>query len=66
VATIAVGVFPYGVAVNPVGPQVYVANNSDNTLSVIDTTTNTVTTAGDILKVVEKGKGAILPQKGEL
>ena len=38
-----VGNYPCGVAVTPDGKKVYVANNEDNTTSVIDTTTNTVT-----------------------
>lgn len=32
-----------GVAVNPAGTKVYVANELDNSVSVIDTATNTVT-----------------------
>ncbi len=42
VATIPVGTFPVGVAVNPAGTRVYVANFSSNNVSVIDTSTNTV------------------------
>ena len=39
-----VGNNPWGVAVTPDGTKVYVANSgSDNTVSVIDTATNTVT-----------------------
>jgi YVTN family beta-propeller protein len=34
-----------GVAINPAGSRVYVANRGDNTVSVIDTGTNTVTGA---------------------
>jgi YVTN family beta-propeller protein len=40
VATIPVGVFPFGVAITPDGTRAYVAN--DNTISVIDTASNTV------------------------
>jgi len=42
VKTISVGTDPLGVAVTPDGSKVYVANQSDNTVSVIDTATNTV------------------------
>jgi YVTN family beta-propeller protein len=42
VATVPVGSFPAGVAVNPAGAFAYVANGSSNTVSVIDTVTNTV------------------------
>jgi YVTN family beta-propeller protein len=41
-ATIAVGGSPGGVVVTPDGSEVYVANNADSTVSVIDTATNTV------------------------
>jgi len=41
-ATVAVGKWPLGVAVNPDGKKVYVTNTGSNTISVIDTTTNTV------------------------
>ena len=45
VATIAVGHYPCAVAVSPNGAHLYVANQNDHTVSVIDTTTtpNTVT-----------------------
>ena len=42
-ATISVGCIPCGVAVNPMGTKVYVANSGGNTTSIIDTATNTVT-----------------------
>ena len=42
VATVPVGSFPYGVAVNPGGSRVYVGNQSSDNVSVIDTATNTV------------------------
>ncbi|WP_292387683.1 PKD domain-containing protein [Methanosarcina sp. UBA5] len=42
-ATVTVGSSPYGVAVNPDGTKVYVANLGSSTVSVIDTATNTVT-----------------------
>ena len=38
-----VGSYPWGVAVSPDGTKVYVANEYGNTVSVIDTATNTVT-----------------------
>ncbi|MGW3041744.1 IPT/TIG domain-containing protein [Kitasatospora sp. NPDC001159] len=41
--TVTVGLGPIGVAINPAGTQAYVANNSDNTVSVIDTATLAVT-----------------------
>ena len=41
-ATIPVGLYPWGVAVNPSGTKVYVANNYGNNVSVIDTATNSV------------------------
>jgi len=42
VATIPVGTIAAGVAITPDGSSAYVANNQDNTVSVIDTTTKTV------------------------
>ncbi len=42
--TIAVGGLPFGLAVSPDGARVYVANASSDTVSVVDTATNTVTT----------------------
>ena len=42
VATIPVGNCPQGVAITPDGTQAYVANADDDTVSVIDTATNTV------------------------
>jgi len=42
-ATIAVGSYPYGVAVDPAAGTVYVANAGAGTVSVIDAATNTVT-----------------------
>jgi YVTN family beta-propeller protein len=44
IATIPVGTYPEAVAVSPDGTRAYVTNNSANTVSVIDTATNTVTT----------------------
>jgi YVTN family beta-propeller protein len=41
--SIPVGLRPTGVAVTPDGAKVYVSNNLDNTVSVIDTNTNLVT-----------------------
>ncbi|OYD70200.1 YncE family protein [Rhodococcus sp. OK302] len=39
---IGVGAAPWGVAITADGARAYVANRTDNTVSVIDTTTNTV------------------------
>ncbi len=41
-STIAVGSSPAGIAVNPAGTQVWVANELDNSVSIISTSTNTV------------------------
>jgi len=43
VATIPVGLSPFGGAATPDGSKIYVANNFAATVSVIDTATNTVT-----------------------
>ena len=42
---IPVGNSPVAIAVTPDGKHVYVANNSENNVSVIDTATNTVEAA---------------------
>ena len=42
IATVPVGTAPTGVAANPNGKWVYVANNGSNNVSVIDTATNKV------------------------
>jgi len=42
IATVAVGTFPVAAAVNATGTRVYVTNALSNTVSVIDTFTNTV------------------------
>jgi YVTN family beta-propeller protein len=42
IATVPVGTNSYGVAVNKDGTKVYVTNNGDSTVDVIDTATNTV------------------------
>ena len=47
-ATIDVGNGPYGVAIDPDGDYVYVANNSDATVSVISASDNTVTATIDV------------------
>lgn len=41
IATVSVGSWPYGVAVNPNTNRVYVSNHNDNTVSVINGTSNT-------------------------
>jgi YVTN family beta-propeller protein len=48
IATIDVGVNPIGVAVNPATNRIYVTNNADDTVSVIDGTTNTVIATVDV------------------
>ena len=45
VATVAVGTFPFAVAVTPDGTHAYVTNEFSNNVSVIDTATNTVEAA---------------------
>ena len=42
-ATVPVGAGPYGVAVPPDGDRVYISNPGSDTVSVLDTVTNTVT-----------------------
>ena len=42
-ATINVGKYPYGVAVNPTGTKVYVSKDKSSVISVIDTAKNKVT-----------------------
>ncbi|MFC9769724.1 YncE family protein, partial [Rhodococcus jostii] len=42
--TVPVGADPYGLAITPDGAFAYVANFGGDTVSVIDTTTNTVAT----------------------
>ena len=42
ISTVPVGSAPVGVTVNPAGTRVYVANAVSETVSVIDTSTNTV------------------------
>jgi YVTN family beta-propeller protein len=42
IATIPVGVGPFGAAVTPDGTKVYITNLSSNNVTVIDTATNTV------------------------
>src|SRR5229473_1136359 len=42
IATIPVGLTPFGVAVKPDGSKVYVTHECANAVSVIDTATNTV------------------------
>ena len=41
-ATVKVGSFPAGIAVDPFGTRIYVTNGGSNTVSVIDAATNTV------------------------
>jgi len=44
IATVPVGLYPQGVAVNPAGTAAYVANTGDNSFTVIDIPTFTSTT----------------------
>lgn len=46
--TISVGLYPTGVAVTPGGNYVYVSNFGDDTVSVIQTSNNTVNTITDV------------------
>ncbi len=48
VATVRVGLNPFGIAVNPDGTRVYVANGDDKSLSVINTATNSVIDTVDL------------------
>jgi YVTN family beta-propeller protein len=47
VATIPVGIAPFGVAASPDGSTVYVSNSGDTFISLIDTKTNTVVNTMD-------------------
>ena len=47
-ATVNVGSVPIGVAVNPEGTRVYVANHASGNVYVIDTATNKVTATVDV------------------
>lgn len=47
IITVAVGSNPFGVAVNPAGTFVYVANSGGNSISIIKTADNSVTTKSD-------------------
>lgn len=55
VATVAVGVTPWGVAVRPDGGTLYVASQFSDTVAVMDTTTNdtirTVTMGGALFAI---------------
>src|ERR1039457_3522191 len=44
IGTVAVGVSPGAIAVNPVQNKIYVANNGSNSVTVIDGRTNATTT----------------------
>jgi|GEM_PF-5694380 len=62
---IGVGNRPEGLAVNPAGTQVWVANRNDDTLSVIDRATDTVI-ATVPLKIMEPPKGKGKPKEKEI
>ena len=51
IATVNVGNSPYGVAVTPDGTKVYVANQGSNTVSVIDTASDTLDLARPTITV---------------
>src|SRR6202007_1264327 len=59
---IGVGPYPRGVAVTPDGSKVYVTNLGDNTVSVIDTATNTVT--GSTIPVGDNAEGVVITPDG--
>jgi YVTN family beta-propeller protein len=62
--TVPVGVQPYGISVHPSGNLVYVANATDNNVSVIDTASNTVLTnvgVGSIPAAFGNFLGALCP-----
>ncbi|WP_405173021.1 hypothetical protein MHI12_18090 [Paenibacillus sp. FSL H8-0280] len=42
IATVPVGINPNGAGANPLTNRVYISNQDDNTISVIDGETNTV------------------------
>ncbi|WP_445661805.1 hypothetical protein [Bacillus sp. FSL K6-0268] len=48
VATIPVGMRPFGVGVNSLTNLIYIANYDSNTVSVIDGNTNTVLTSAPV------------------
>jgi YVTN family beta-propeller protein len=47
VATVPVGANPFGIAINPAGTFLYVTNSGGNSLSIIRTADNSVTTKAD-------------------
>lgn len=57
VATIHVGSQPQALAVEPTTHALCVANSGDDTVSIIDTTTNKIATAGSANSPVISGKG---------
>jgi YVTN family beta-propeller protein len=60
---IPVGSFPFGIAVTPDGSKVYVANSGDNTISIIDTATNTV--VGSPIQVGTRPTGVAVTPDGK-
>src|SRR5207245_1035403 len=58
VATIPVGLDPFGVAITPDGTRAYVTINGDNTVSVFDTTSNTVAATGINSRTSSRGHPA--------
>jgi YVTN family beta-propeller protein len=51
--TIPVGISPYGIAVHPKGTFVYIVNFGGNTVSVLDTATDTV------IATIQVGEGPV-------
>lgn len=59
---VGVGAAPWGVAITADGARAYVANRTDNTVSVIDTTTNTV--IGNPITVGTEPNGIAITSNG--
>ena len=65
--TVPVGTLPGGVAVNPTGTDVYVANAGSNTVSVINPANNTVSTTVPVGSTpVELAVSPTGPQAGDI
>jgi YVTN family beta-propeller protein len=63
IATATVGPYPYGVAVTPDGDHVYVSNAGENTVSVIQTSDNTV--VGSRITVGNEPTGVAVTPDGD-
>lgn len=62
-ATIPVGASPTGIAVSPLANRVFVANTASNSVSVIDTTSNTVV---NVIAVGSSPRGVAVSPDGSL